>query len=148
MNSPVRLHPFWGINFRWPSQRWLYVMKPNPQQPVAKRACIQIKRECETAGCSWRHSASSGSPLIHGWFLSSLHRRPQKKIWTVSRRLIASNMEDHFQDRKVDNSMSWTLRLSISWLHWSVAHQKAEKSIDWIWCLKGLAVLFQTSLRS
>lgn len=50
----------------------------------------------------------------------------------------------------MDNSMSWTLWLSISWLHWSVnvTHQKAEKSIDWTWCLKGFTVLFQTSLRS
>lgn len=44
--------------------------------------------------------------------------------WTISR-----NMEDHFQDRRVDNSMSWALWLSVSWLYWSVnvTRQKSWK---------------------
>lgn len=81
-----------STNLSWPSQQQLSLRKPNPRQPDAKWACIQMKRERETAGymkTSWlsctppeaTHSVRGPAVtrLYFVWFLSLLHWCLKKK---------------------------------------------------------------------
>lgn len=145
-------------NLSWPSQQQLSLRKTNAHQPDAKWACIQMKRECKN---SWLHEDSltvctppQGTHSVRGptvtrlyfvRFVSLLRLRLEKKTYTDTDSVTYWKLTRKITFKTgVDNSMSWTLWLCISWLHWSinVTHQKAEKSIDWTRSLRAFTVLF------